>query len=158
MTAPGPEREREHVRVADLRPGDRLPVLTVTPGPEQLFFFSAAVYNGHRIHYDRGWAVDVEGHPGVLVQGALQTAWLARVVTDWAGPSARLVRFGSRNRGSAVAGETLTFSGAVTAVHHDGDRVVVDLELTGANAAGEVLMPGEATVSFPAAGTPRDQP
>jgi 3-methylfumaryl-CoA hydratase len=36
-----------------------------------LFLFSALTYNAHRIHYDRRYAVDVEGHPDLLVQGPL---------------------------------------------------------------------------------------
>ncbi len=57
-----------------------------------MFFFSAATYNGHRIHYDRTWAVDVEGYPDILVHGPLQAALMAKAVTDWIGPGGRLVR------------------------------------------------------------------
>ncbi|MDT5391147.1 MAG: hypothetical protein QOE04_4788, partial [Mycobacterium sp.] len=35
----------------DVQPGDELPTLTVTVDETQMFFFSAATYNGHRIHY-----------------------------------------------------------------------------------------------------------
>jgi len=57
--------------------GDVIPVLTVTVDETQMFFFSAATYNGHRIHYDKQWARDVEGYDDVLVQGPLQAALLA---------------------------------------------------------------------------------
>ena len=50
-----------------------------------MFFFSAATYNGHRIHYDKQWARDVEGYDDVLVQGPLQAALLSRALTDWVG-------------------------------------------------------------------------
>ena len=36
----------------DVDTGDAVPALTVTVDETQLFFFSAATYNGHRIHYD----------------------------------------------------------------------------------------------------------
>lgn len=36
-----------------------------------LFCFSALTYNAHRIHYDRGYAVDVEGYQDLLVHGPL---------------------------------------------------------------------------------------
>ena len=58
---------------------------TVTVDETQMFFFSAATYNGHRIHYDKQWARDVEGYDDVLVQGPLQAALLARAITDWIG-------------------------------------------------------------------------
>jgi 3-methylfumaryl-CoA hydratase len=37
-----------------------------------LFRFSALTYNAHRIHYDRSYAGDVEGYPGLLTHGPLQ--------------------------------------------------------------------------------------
>jgi 3-methylfumaryl-CoA hydratase len=40
--------------------------------PVLLFRFSALTYNAHRIHYDRDYARDVEGYPGLLTHGPLQ--------------------------------------------------------------------------------------
>ena len=40
--------------------------------PTLLFRFSALTYNAHRIHYDRDYARDVEGYPGLLTHGPLQ--------------------------------------------------------------------------------------
>jgi 3-methylfumaryl-CoA hydratase len=37
--------------------------------PTLLFRFSALTYNSHRIHYDRDYARDVEGYPGLLTHG-----------------------------------------------------------------------------------------
>jgi 3-methylfumaryl-CoA hydratase len=42
-----------------------------------LFRFSALTYNAHRIHYDRDYARDVEGYPGLLTHGPLQTLAMA---------------------------------------------------------------------------------
>jgi len=36
-----------------------------------LFRYSALTFNCHRIHYDRPYAVEVEGYPGLLVHGPL---------------------------------------------------------------------------------------
>ncbi|KIW17521.1 hypothetical protein PV08_04715 [Exophiala spinifera] len=36
-----------------------------------LFRFSALTFNAHRIHYDKPWARDVEGHRNVVVHGPL---------------------------------------------------------------------------------------
>ena len=132
--------------------GDAIPTLIVTPTATQLFFFSAATYNGHRIHYDRSWAVDVEGYPDVLVQGPLQAALLARAVTDWAAPSGRLVSFEVQNRASAHPGDELRFEGRVAGKRPgpSGTGGLIDLELQGEKASGELLMPGRATVELPA--------
>ncbi len=47
-----------------------------TPTPLQLFLFSAATANGHRIHYDRAYASEEEGYPGLVVHGPLVAAQL----------------------------------------------------------------------------------
>jgi 3-methylfumaryl-CoA hydratase len=44
---------------------------TIAPDPVQLFRFSALTFNAHRIHYDRDYARDVEGYPGLVVHGPL---------------------------------------------------------------------------------------
>jgi len=45
--------------------------------PTLLFRFSALTYNGHRIHYDRDYARDVEGYPGLVTHGPLQALAMA---------------------------------------------------------------------------------
>jgi 3-methylfumaryl-CoA hydratase len=45
--------------------------------PTLLFRFSALTYNAHRIHYDREYARDVEGYPGLLTHGPLQALAMA---------------------------------------------------------------------------------
>ena len=47
--------------------------------PRLLFRFSALTYNAHRIHYDRDYARDVEGYPGLVVHGPLQALALAEL-------------------------------------------------------------------------------
>jgi 3-methylfumaryl-CoA hydratase len=58
-----------------LPPGEAAPrpsvVREVQPDPVQLFRFSALTFNGHRIHYDRPYAVEVEGYPALVVHGPL---------------------------------------------------------------------------------------
>lgn len=131
--------------VDDVSVGDPVTDLVVSTDQTQLFLFSAATYNAHRIHYDHQWAAEREGYPAVLVQGPLQAGLLSRAVTDWIGPRGRLVRFSTQNRAVAHPGEELTFGGTVTAVHDDG---TVDLDLAGRRGA-TVLMPGTATVQLP---------
>lgn len=50
---------------------------TVTPGAVMLFRYSALTYNGHRIHYDRDYARNVEGYPNLVVHGPLTATLLA---------------------------------------------------------------------------------
>lgn len=43
----------------------------IEPDPVLLFRYSALTFNGHRIHYDRTYATEVEGYPGLIVHGPL---------------------------------------------------------------------------------------
>ncbi len=49
----------------------------VEVSPALLFRFSALTYNAHRIHYDRDYARDVEGYPGLFTHGPLQALAMA---------------------------------------------------------------------------------
>jgi 3-methylfumaryl-CoA hydratase len=53
-----------------VRPIDGEWVIDISP--TLLFRFSALTYNAHRIHYDRDYARQVEGYPGLLTHGPLQ--------------------------------------------------------------------------------------
>jgi 3-methylfumaryl-CoA hydratase len=55
---------------------------TVVPEPILLFRFSALTFNSHRIHYDRPWAMDVEGYPGLVVHGPLTSTLLIDFARD----------------------------------------------------------------------------
>ncbi len=44
---------------------------TIRPDDVLLFRYSALTFNGHRIHYDRRYAVEEEGYPGLVVHGPL---------------------------------------------------------------------------------------
>lgn len=133
-------------RLADLSVGDELPVMTKNASRAQLFLYSAASFNPHRIHYDREYAA-VEGHPDILVHGPLQGSWLTQYLTDWIGPRARLRAVTWQNRASAFPEQDLEFHGRVTAVHLE--RNEVEVEVWEQTADGAVLMPGTATVFLP---------
>lgn len=51
----------------------------VDPDPVTLFRFSAIRFNSHRIHYDRRYAIEVEGHPGLIVQGTMISFLMAEM-------------------------------------------------------------------------------
>ena len=53
---------------------------TLQPDPRLLFRFSALTFNAHRIHYDRAYATDVEGYPGLVVHGPLTAVLLLQLV------------------------------------------------------------------------------
>ena len=132
----------------DVETGSAITPLTVTVSETQMFFFSAATYNGHRIHYDKDFARNVEGYDNVLVHGPLQAALLSRALTDWIGGDGWLVAFSVQNRAIAHPGQELTFGGVVTDKRITDGVAQVDLDIF-CRRGDDVLMPGTATVVLP---------
>jgi len=52
----------------------------IQPDAVMLFRYSALTFNGHRIHYDRKYATEVEGYPGLVVHGPLIATLLLDLV------------------------------------------------------------------------------
>jgi hydroxyacyl-ACP dehydratase HTD2-like protein with hotdog domain len=130
--------------------GDQLPVLHKSADEAQLFLYSAASFNPHRIHYDRTYA-EFEGHTDIIVHGPLQGSWLTQFVTDWAGPASRLLNITWQNRASALVGENLEFHGSVTKVNQTERTALLSLEER--NKSGAILMPATALIKLPSENT-----
>ena len=83
------------------RPAPRLPVgawnLMLDPSPVLLFRYSALRFNSHRIHYDRKYAMEVEGAPGLIVQSSLMGQLLLELCRKEL-PQARITVFSRTNR------------------------------------------------------------
>jgi 3-methylfumaryl-CoA hydratase len=67
----------------------------VSPDDVLLFRYSALTFNGHRIHYDRRYALEVEGYPGLVVHGPLIATLLLDLVRSNL-PAAVITRFDFR--------------------------------------------------------------
>ena len=139
-------------RLAAIAPGDLLPERIFRPTSAELFLYSAAIWNAHRIHYDAEYTTDVEGYPGLLITGPLQGDWLSQTVTDWLGEDGDLLRFGFSHRKAAYLGETLRTGGRVLSKDTATGRVVLALYVR--NEADEVITPGEAVVRLKKSAAP----
>jgi 3-methylfumaryl-CoA hydratase len=54
----------------------------VVPDTRLLFRFSALTFNAHRIHYDRSYALNEEGYPGLVVHGPLTAIMMMQLVRE----------------------------------------------------------------------------
>ena len=75
----------------------------------QLFRYSALTFNGHRIHYDRDYARNVEGYPGLVVHGPLLAQYLMLMAERELGG---LARFEFRATAPLFDFESATFCAA----------------------------------------------
>lgn len=90
---PSPDDPPATARAAPAPAGwDPLWRRTIEPDDVLLFRYSALTFNGHRIHYDRRHATQVEGYPGLVVHGPLIATLLLDLLRRHE-PRARVHRF-----------------------------------------------------------------
>ena len=109
----------------------------LTPDPVLLFRYSALTFNGHRIHYDRPYATEVEGYPDLVVHGPLTATLLLDLCARRLGDH-RLASFSFRGRSPAFVGRRLHLMGRT-----DGQAV----ELAALGEDGRVVMSGRAAIA-----------
>jgi 3-methylfumaryl-CoA hydratase len=63
-------------------PGGMQWIRTIEPDPVSLFRYSALTFNPHRIHYDRTYAMEQEGYPGLVVHGPFTQQCLLDLLRD----------------------------------------------------------------------------
>jgi 3-methylfumaryl-CoA hydratase len=116
-------------------PGEADPFIrSVVPDSVLLFRYSALTFNAHRIHYDRDYARDDEGYPGLVVHGPLvATLMLDHLVRERNAP---ILSYSFRAASPVFDGETIALG-----LRRDGDGVA----LRAVGPAG-VAMTGVATI------------
>jgi peroxisomal enoyl-CoA hydratase 2 len=99
------------------------------------------------MHHDDTIATQV-GNPSVFGHGMLTAGLMARVLTDWFGPTA-LRRFQVRFAKQVWPGETLTCTATVVGVDESSDDGIVEVECQVSNQDGEVKLTGTAAAAVP---------
>ena len=109
---------------------------TITPDPVSLFRYSALTFNPHRIHYDRPYAMNVEGYPGLVVHGPFSQQCLLDLLRD--NTSRPLLKFVMRARAPIFDVAPFTLAG----------RMVTDneAELFAMGPSGGISMQARATL------------
>ncbi len=108
----------------------------IEPGPVLLFRYSALTFNGHRIHYDRPYAMTVENYSGLVVHGPLIATLLLELLHT-AQPQARVSSF--EYRASAPLFDDAPF---FTCGRPVGERI----ELWAQSSSGRVAMSANVTL------------
>jgi 3-methylfumaryl-CoA hydratase len=99
--------EQDLVYRENAKPGERSPKAQPAPkesawehpvptGDVLLFRYSALTFNAHRIHYDRRFATETEGYPGLVVHGPLIATLLVELLRRHM-PPAKITRFAFRS-------------------------------------------------------------
>jgi acyl dehydratase len=132
----------------DVNVGDELPEVVKNPDTRQLVMYAGASQDFVAIHYDLNVAKEA-GHPTVIIHGALKSAWLGELVTNWIGVDGRLLELDVSYRAIDFPDSTATCVGKVTAARIEEGVGIVELEIGLRNAEGAISTPGRALVSLP---------
>jgi len=138
-----------------IQTGDALPEREHVVSEVQLMLYNAALWNGHRIHFDEPYTKDVEGYPGLVVAGPLLGDWMHQAIDEWIGSAGLLKSMEYSNRQAAYVGETLTVGGEVTSIDEETGELTLDVFVR--NATGDLLAPGVAVVNALADGCPNSE-
>ncbi|MBW8826044.1 MAG: hypothetical protein JF603_06820 [Acidobacteria bacterium] len=137
------------IDVDALEPGQQLPTFS-REGTFQHWNRFAAVNDEFAEHHMDDEVGRHEGFSSAFIMAPMEHAYFHAMLRDWMGEAGRIVRVDMKLRNPLLRGRVLTAGGQVTAVHREGDEVVVDLEIWEDDDTGARLAPGTAVVAFAA--------
>ena len=108
----------------------------IVPSEPLLFRYSALTFNSHRIHYDKPYAMQEEGYPGLVVQGPLMATLLLNLAASELGAN-KLSSFSFRGQAPAFANAAIYLVGK-----QDGENIT--LAVIGSD--GKEIMSAQATI------------
>lgn len=107
-----PPGTKSGIPATEPAPGGMQWTRTIVPNPVTLFRYSALTFNPHRIHYDRPYAMDVEGYPGLVVHGPFTQQCLLDLLRD--NTSRPIASFSLRARAPLFDVAPFTVTGRMT--------------------------------------------
>ena len=129
-------RDKSSAAPAQAAPADAAWERRIVADDVLLFRYSALTFNGHRIHYDRRYATEVEGYPGLVVHGPLIATLLMDLLRRRL-PDANVAKFSFRAVSPLF--DTAPF---VVCGKPDGTKI----QLWAKDAAGNLAMSAEALI------------
>jgi acyl dehydratase len=127
--------------------GDELPPFELNVTSTVIVAGAIASRDFMPAHHDPVFA-KAQGAPDVFMNILTTNGYVARYVTDWAGPEAMLSSIKIRLGAPAVPGRPLRFSGRVAAKIDAGGACVLELAVRAANDLGDHAT-GTVTLSLP---------
>lgn len=114
----------------------------------QLIRYSAATWNFYLLHLEREFA-HKKGFRDASIHAPFYGAFLAAMMTRWAGDPGRLRKLNHAVKVMGFPGDTLNAKGTVVKKYRDGGENLVDCDIWVENQDGVKVGPGSATISLP---------
>ena len=132
---------------ATLAVGDELPVFELAVTSTRIIAGAIASRDFMPVHHDPEYA-RAQGAPDIFMNILTTNGYLARYVSDWAGPRGRLRNIKVRLGAPAVPGQPLLFAGRVSEIIEEDDGRVVEIEVSARNEMGDHAA-GTVSVALP---------
>jgi 3-oxo-4,17-pregnadiene-20-carboxyl-CoA hydratase beta subunit len=137
--------------MGDVKVGDVLPELPIPLTRTVIVATAIASRDYQDVHHDPALAVE-RGSPDIFMNILSSNGLVGRYITDWSGPGAVIEKVAIRLGAPNYPGDTMIFTGQVTAAdipadRHDG-RGVVEIAVRGANSRGDHVT-GTVRLSLP---------
>lgn len=148
--APGPEKTgKKEPRPQPATPtGPMLPDFDLDVTSTRIVAGAIASRDFMPVHHDRDYAQS-QGAPDIFMNILTTNGYVARYLTDWAGPQAQLRKIDVKLGAPAVPGKTLRFRGQVIRETVVGDERVIEVAVSAANDLGPHAT-GTAELTLPA--------
>ncbi|HEY5250693.1 MAG TPA: MaoC family dehydratase [Acidimicrobiales bacterium] len=137
--------------MGDVSVGDELPELPIPLSRTVIVATAIATRDYQDVHHDPGLAVE-RGSPDIFMNILSSNGFVGRYITDWTGPGAIIEKVAIRLGAPNYPGDTMVFTGKVTATEvpagrRDG-RGTVEIAVRGANSRGDHVT-GTVRVALP---------
>jgi acyl dehydratase len=134
-------------RSSDVKVGDELPPFELKLTSTMVVAGAIASRDFMPAHHDPAFA-KAQGAPDIFMNILTTNGYVARYVTDWAGPEAMLKSIKIRLGAPAIPGKALRFSGRVAQKGDAGAECLIEVAVRAANDLGDHAT-GTVTVTLP---------
>ncbi len=137
----------ESLRSSAIAVGDDLPPFELALTSTMIVAGAIASRDFMPAHHDPEFAKS-QGAPDIFMNILTTNGYVARFISDWAGPEALIRKIAIRLGAPAIPGQPLHFNGQVIQTENEGDECVVEVAVRAANELGDHAT-GTVSVSVP---------
>ncbi|MEC7837761.1 MAG: MaoC/PaaZ C-terminal domain-containing protein [Chloroflexota bacterium] len=141
-------KTRKQIYFQDVKIGQIIGPKIINIDRKQLVMYAGASQDFNEFHYDDEVAKKA-GHKGIIIHGALKSAWLAQLMVEFVGLKGRLKKFNVSYRGVDFPYEDLKYYGKITNKYIDKSIGFVEIDLSLENAEGQITTPSSALIELP---------
>lgn len=124
--------------------GDTIPELIKQPSTKQLVMYAGASRDFYEVHYDQQFAQSI-GLPKVIVHGALKSAFLGQMITNFINEAGTLGRLFVRYNSIDFEGSLMKCNGKITKIITANSKKIIDCDVWIENTEGVKTTTGTAT-------------